>query len=61
MSEPINTVTISKAEYDRLLKRENWLNCLEAAGVDNWCGYDEARQLRDEDDEESEEDIYGKS
>ena len=61
MSEPINTVTISKAEYDRLLKRENWLNCLEAAGVDNWCGYDEARQLRDEDDEESEEDIYGKT
>ncbi len=24
---------------------ESWLNALEAAGVDNWCGYDMAHDL----------------
>lgn len=36
------TVTITKAEYDRLLKREAWLDALESMGVDNWQGYGEA-------------------
>ena len=40
-------VTITKAEYDRLLEQELWLNCLEQAGVDNWDGYDEAIDIRD--------------
>ena len=45
---PIKTVemvTIPKAEYERLLKSVEWLECLEAAGVDNWSGFDEARAI----------------
>jgi hypothetical protein len=33
-----DTVTISKKEYDSLVRRSNWLECLEDAGVDNWQG-----------------------
>lgn len=33
-------VTISKDEYDELLKEQAFLDCLRAAGVDNWEGYD---------------------
>lgn len=39
-------VTISKAEYDELIERSEWLGWLEAAGVDNWCGVSEAMGLR---------------
>jgi len=46
------TITITKAEYESLIKSVLWLDALEAAGVDNWCGYDEAhvihRQLKAE-------------
>lgn len=38
-------VTISKERYDELLDAEEFLNCLEAAGVDNWEGYDYAQEL----------------
>lgn len=41
-------IAIPKSEYDKLCKDVEWLGCLEAAGVDNWEGFDEARQLRDE-------------
>lgn len=41
-------VTISKREYEDLLESQEWLNALECAGVDNWCGYDYAKDvLRD--------------
>jgi len=33
---------------EKLQERDNWLNCLEAAGVDNWEGYDIAQDMRDE-------------
>ena len=46
------TVTISKAEYERLLEAENFLDCLEACGVDNWSGYGEAVAMSEEEDEE---------
>ena len=36
------TVRLSKAKYDQLVERENILNALEAAGVDNWEGYEAA-------------------
>lgn len=37
---------IVDAEYFRILEeRSIWLGCLEAAGVDNWSGYDEAQEL----------------
>ncbi len=42
------TVTIPKSEYDSLLEDSNWLQCLENAGVDNWDGYDYARELQRE-------------
>lgn len=32
------TVTISKAEYDEMKERLDFLQCLEDAGVDNWSG-----------------------
>ena len=30
---------------EKLEKREQWLYALEAAGVDNWEGYDEALEI----------------
>jgi hypothetical protein len=39
------TVTISQSEYDELLEDSGFLSALEAAGVDNWDGYDEVREL----------------
>ena len=43
-------ITITKKEYDELLNQIRFLYCLEAAGVDNWDGYDYAQELRDEDE-----------
>lgn len=36
------TTSIPFEEYEYLLERENMLSALEAAGVDNWVGYDYA-------------------
>lgn len=44
--EPI--VSIKKSEYDKLLKRDEWLSYLEQAGVDNWDGYSYAFELKEE-------------
>lgn len=44
-------ITISKSEYDRLCLDSEWLGYLEAAGVDNWQGIDEAIQMRAADEE----------
>lgn len=41
-------VTISGVLYQELLERDNWLCALEAAGVDNWDGYEEAMKIADE-------------
>ncbi|NDB83307.1 MAG: hypothetical protein EB127_11355 [Alphaproteobacteria bacterium] len=38
------TVTISKKEYDQLLKDARLLAFLEATGVENWDGWDFAVQ-----------------
>lgn len=40
------------AEYKKLVNRDDWLSCLEAAGVDNWSGYDDAREMQREDADE---------
>jgi hypothetical protein len=42
MSE--NTVTLTKAEYLRLMNQDRFLDALEAAGVNNWEGYEEAQE-----------------
>lgn len=39
------TVTITKAEYERLRSDSELLGCLEACGVDNWCGWDDAMEM----------------
>lgn len=42
-------VKITQTRLDYLEERAEFLNCLEAVGVDNWDGYGEAHQmLRDE-------------
>jgi hypothetical protein len=44
----VEMVTIKKVEYERLLERDDWLSCLESAGVDNWQGMEEAIRIRNE-------------
>ena len=46
------TITITKKEYDRLVKAELHLNLLQGLGVDNWDGY---RSLPDREDYETEQ------
>ena len=41
----METVTISKAEYEDLLDIMLWSRCLDEAGVDNWEGIDHASDL----------------
>jgi hypothetical protein len=41
-------VTITKKEYDSLLKDAAWLSALEDAGVDNWDGVSFAWELFEE-------------
>lgn len=40
----LEQVSINKDRYDELVDAEFWVQCLENAGVDNWCGYDYARE-----------------
>jgi hypothetical protein len=54
-------IIIPRKEYAELQDAKQKLQCLEAGGVDNWEWYGESLQdcgFFDE-DEESEEDIYG--
>ncbi len=44
-------VTITKAEYDQLINDSEFLSCLEGAGVDNWCGYSDAQEMMEEDED----------
>lgn len=46
------TVTIPKAEYQKLLARAEFLDRLEAAGVNNWEGYGEAYSDDEVDEDE---------
>ncbi len=42
------TVTITKAEYKELRASAAMLNALEACGVDNWEGFDDAQESLEE-------------
>lgn len=42
---PAGSVVLSAKEYDDLSERDRWLSALEGAGVDNWDGWDEARDM----------------
>jgi hypothetical protein len=50
ISEPM--VTIPRKEYQQLKADSKKLAALEAAGVDNWEGYEFAMELIEEEDEE---------
>jgi len=39
------TVTIPKADYEILVAASDFLDALQAAGVDNWEGYHVAREM----------------
>ena len=45
MAKSGEMVTISKEKYEELLDVENKFSCLEAVGVDNWCGWDDAMEM----------------
>ena len=51
----IKNITISLAEYNRLVEDQMWLRCLQNAGVDNWEGISYAYELKQELDEEETE------
>lgn len=38
-------IEIEKSEYDALKEESDFLECLRASGVDNWCGYDQACEM----------------
>ena len=40
-------ITITQKEYEDLLEASHKLEALEAAGVDNWDGYDDAMEALD--------------
>jgi len=44
----IKMIEITEDEYNTLLDDSNSLNCLQAAGVDNWDGYELAQDMMDE-------------
>lgn len=41
----VEMVTIPKYEYEELLDALEFLQCLEACGVDSWDGYDTAADM----------------
>ena len=41
-------IEISIAEYKDLLAKESFLECLQACGVNNWSGYDDAQEMMEE-------------
>jgi len=47
----METVTISKTEYERLVEGQLELNALHQFGVDNWCWYDDAVSSIQEEEE----------
>lgn len=48
-------VTVDSEEWEEIQEKLTWLECLERAGVDNWEGYDEAREMFAESYAEGEE------
>lgn len=44
------TITIPMKEFQRLNDSDRFLEALQAAGVDNWDGYDIAREAMAEED-----------
>lgn len=51
MNTTEETITIKRSRYLSLLEADRMLRALEAAGVDNWEGYDEALENVEEAEE----------
>jgi|SRR5690606_38089811 len=45
-----DTITITVEEYNNLINRVEFLNCLKACGVDNWSGYGDAWEMYEEEE-----------
>lgn len=43
-------IIITLKEYNNLLNQAEFLNCLEACGVDNWDGYGDACEMMEEEE-----------
>jgi hypothetical protein len=41
------TITIPKKEYEEMVRDQEFLRALEAAGINNWEGYGVAQDIRD--------------
>lgn len=44
-------ITISQVKYDKMVQDLNFLSALQAAGVDNWSGYEEAQNIFSEEND----------
>ncbi len=44
VKNPDGSVTLTQAEYEELKADQDFLRCLEGAGVDNWDGYEYAQE-----------------
>ena len=51
----VKTVTISEAVYKQLLRDSEFLDALQACGVDNWDGYEDAQDMMSDEDEDDED------
>lgn len=47
----INEIQELREQNKSMLEDVDFLNCLQACGVDNWNGYDEAHEMMREDNE----------
>ena len=45
IADVLDTIELSRADYNELVRRESFLSCLESCGVDNWEGYDYAIEM----------------
>ena len=45
---PVEMVLVPKEAYEYMQKQMDWLDCLEAAGVDNWSGISYAYEMLEE-------------
>ena len=46
------TILVTKQYLEKLEHSDNFLSALQEAGVDNWCGYDEAREIMSRNEDE---------
>lgn len=49
MATDEEVITIPKKTYQSLLRAAHFLDCLNALGIDNWEGYQDACDMHDED------------